>query len=27
LPGVRDSRTLVAMETVKESNELLIKEA
>lgn len=27
LPGVRDSRTLVAMETVKESNELLIKES
>ena len=26
LPGVRDSRTLVAMETVKESSELLIKE-
>ena len=26
LPGVKDSRTLVAMETVKESNELLIKE-
>lgn len=25
LPGVRDSRTLVAMETVKESSEILIK--
>ena len=27
LPGVRDSRTLVAMETVKESSEILIREA
>lgn len=26
LPGVRDSRTLVAMETVKESSEILIRE-
>lgn len=27
LPGVRESKTLVAMETVKESGEILIKEA
>jgi len=27
LPGVRDSKTLVAMETVKESSEVIIKEA
>jgi len=27
LPGVRDSRTLVAMETVKETSEILIREA